>query len=200
MRLIVGLGNPGARYRETPHNAGFQVLDRFAAQHHLGDEVTRFQGRFRRGRIGERDIGALRPMTYMNLSGEAVAEALRYLPAEASDLIVVYDEIDLAAGKVRIRPGGGHGGHNGMRSLIECLGTDSFPRIRVGVGRPEGRRDPTGHLLGRVRLEERERFSQTVDRAVAALNAVLEEGVTEAMNCYNGLPAIGEEEQGEEKS
>jgi PTH1 family peptidyl-tRNA hydrolase len=201
MRLIVGLGNPGQRYGDTPHNAGFHVCDRFAERHRLGAAARKFGSEFRRGRVGEEDIGVLKPMTYMNLSGEAVGEAVRYLPLEGEDLVLVFDEIELPAGKIRIRPGGGHGGHNGVRSVIQHLGTGDFPRIRVGVGRPEGQRDPSGHLLSRVRLEERERFSETIDLAVEALEVLLDKGVAEAMNRYNGLPAIGEEpDEGEEKS
>jgi PTH1 family peptidyl-tRNA hydrolase len=196
MRLVVGLGNPGTRYRETPHNAGFRVCDGFADRHRMDAEEGRFRGRFRRGRVRGEDVGVLKPETYMNLSGESVAEALRYLPAGPQDLIVVYDEMDLPAGKLRIRPGGGHGGHNGMRSVIEQLGGfRDFPRLRVGVGRPPEGRDATGHLLSRLRAEQRERFDATVRSAIDALDAILIEGVAEAMNRYNGLPAVGEEEE-----
>ncbi len=198
MRLIVGLGNPGAKYRNTPHNAGFQVCDRFAERHHLGDERRKFQGLFRRGRIGDEDIGVLKPLTYMNLSGESVAEAVRYLPLEGSDVILVWDELDLPQGKIRVRQGGGDGGHLGARSVIQQLGTRDFPRVRVGVGRPQGRRDPIGHLLGKTKREERERLVLTIDLAADALDAMLEDGVAEAMNRFNGVPAIGEPEQGEE--
>ena len=199
MRLIVGLGNPGARYRGTPHNAGFLVCDRLAQRHGLGDETRKFHGLFRRGQIRGDDIAVLKPQTYMNLSGDAVAEAVRYLPLQAADVILVFDEIDLVEGKIRIRNEGGHGGHNGVRSVIERLGTREFPRVRVGVGRPQTRRDPTGHLLSKVRSEERERFSDTVDLAVEALEVLLADGVDEAMNRYNGRPAIGEEEPGTEE-
>ena len=200
MRLIVGLGNPGAKYRDTPHNAGFQVCDRFADRHHLGDESRKFQGLFRRGRIGDEDIGVLKPLTYMNLSGESVGEAVRYLPLEGADVILVWDELDLPQGKIRVRQGGGDGGHLGARSVIQHLGMREFPRVRVGVGRPKGRRDPVGHLLGKTRREERERLAETVDLAVDALDVMLERDVAEAMNRFNGLPAIGEPQQGEEKT
>lgn len=199
MRLIVGLGNPGKQYGETPHNAGFVACERFAARHHLGQESRKFQGLLARGRIGDEDIGVLKPTTYMNRSGDSVAEALRYLPVESSDLILVFDEIDLPAGRIRIRKEGGHGGHNGVRSVIQAVGSGNFPRIRVGVGRPEQQRDPTGHLLSKVHTDERERFSQTVDLAVDALDVILAKGVDEAMNRYNGLPALGEEDEGEDK-
>ena len=199
MRLIVGLGNPGEQYRLTPHNAGFWVCDRWSERHALGRETQKFKGMLRRGRVGGDDVAVLKPQTYMNLSGESVAEALRYLPVELSDLVVVYDEMDLPAGKLRLRPDGGHGGHNGMRSLIEHLGSQAFPRIRVGVGRPSGKRSPTHHLLSRVGGEERDRLEQTADRAADALDAILAKGVAAAMNHFNGMPAIGEEETEMEK-
>ena len=200
MRLIVGLGNPGTRYRDTPHNAGFQVCDRFAERHHLGEETRKFQGLFRRGRVAGEDVGVLKPQTYMNHSGESVGEAVRYLPVEGEDVILVFDEIDLPAGKIRIRPGGGAGGHRGPRSVIEQLGAVDFPRIRLGVGRPERPRDPTGHVLSKLKGEDRERFAETIERGVDALDTILSEGVACAMNRYNGMPAIGEPEgEGDEK-
>ncbi len=199
MRLIVGLGNPGARFRDTPHNAGFRVCDEFAERHHLGDEVRKFEGLLRRGHALSQDVGVLKPLTYMNLSGKSVADAIRYLPAEGRDLIVVFDDMDLPAGRLRIRPDGGHGGHGGVRSLIEALGMRDFPRIRVGVGRPPEGRDPTGHLLSRVPYDERAGFQDSIERAVAALEVILEHGVDEAMNRYNGPPLAGnDEEEGKE--
>ncbi len=199
MRLIVGLGNPGARYKDTPHNAGFQACDRFAERHGLGTSVHKFQGVFWRGRACNEDVGVLKPQTYMNESGQSVGEALRYLPAEAEDVIVVYDEIDIPEGRLRIRKKGGHGGHNGVRSIINHLGSGDFPRIRIGVGRPAGKRDPTSHLLSRVRKVERERFSETVDLAVDGLDSILNQGIDVAMNHYNSVE-IAAEEAKEERS
>ncbi len=197
MRLIVGLGNPGARYKDTPHNAGFHACDRFAERHGLGNPATRFQGIFWRGRANDEDVGVLKPQTYMNLSGQAVAEALRYLPAEAEDVIVVFDDMDTPEGRLRIRKQGGHGGHNGLRSVTEQLGSTDFPRIRIGVGRPPGRRDASSHLLNRVRKSERDRFSETVDLAVDALDSILTEGIDLAMNHYNTVVIASEEDQEE---
>jgi peptidyl-tRNA hydrolase, PTH1 family len=193
MRLIVGLGNPGDKYRDTPHNIGFWVCDRWSKRHGLGGETQKFKGLLRRGRVNGDDVAVLKPQTFMNLSGESVAEALRYLPIELSDLIVVYDEMDLPAGKLRIRPHGGHGGHNGMRSLIEHLGSEAFARVRVGVGRPAQKRSATSHLLSRPPAEDRERLERAADRAADALDAILAQGVAAAMNQFNGLPAIDEE-------
>ncbi|MFQ5513278.1 MAG: aminoacyl-tRNA hydrolase [Myxococcota bacterium] len=195
MRLIVGLGNPGTRYRDTPHNAGFLVCDRFAERHHIRNETKKFQGRFRRGRVGREEVALLKPETYMNLSGLSVAEAVRYLPLGAEDLLLVFDDMDLPRGRIRVRPGGGSGGHHGLQSVIDQLGMRDFPRVRVGVGRPRDARDPTAHLLSRIREEERRIFLETVDLAVCAIETILEEGVEEAMNRYNGISLVDAQEE-----
>src|SRR5688572_9748006 len=195
MRLIVGLGNPGAKYRDTPHNAGFWVCERLAQRHALGPESTRFQALVQRGRIRGHEVALLRPQTFMNLSGQSVAEALRYLPVDDS-LLVVFDDMDLPAGRLRIRMGGGHGGHNGMRSIIECIGREDFPRVRIGVGRPRAggtaSRVTAGHLLSKLPEAERARFSEATDRAADAVELLLERGVQAAMNTFNALPGFDE--------
>ena len=193
MRLFVGLGNPGPRYAETPHNAGFVVVDRFLAKHRLGHTAPKFQGEFARGKALGQDVALLKPQTFMNLSGESVAAALRYLPIEPQDVVVVFDEMDIPSGKLRLRKSGGHGGHNGLRSIIESIGSSDFPRIRVGIGRPTGGREPTGHLLGKLPSEERARFSATIDLAVEALEMVISNGFETAMNRFNGLEPVGGE-------
>jgi PTH1 family peptidyl-tRNA hydrolase len=121
----------------------------------------------------------------MNLSGESVAEALRYLPIEPTDVIAVFDDMDIPAGRLRLRKSGGHGGHNGMRSLIEHLGTTDFPRIRVGIGRPEGERDATGHVLAKPAADTARIFDENVDRAAQALESILADGIDIAMNRFN---------------
>lgn len=191
MHLIVGLGNPGPRYAETPHNAGFAVCDRLVEKHRLPAPSEKFKGLFTRGKLAGKDVGVLKPQTFMNLSGEAVAAALRYLPVETPDLIVVFDEMDIPGGKLRLRKAGGHGGHNGLRSIVEQLGSSDFPRIRVGIGRPPAGREPTGHLLSRIPAAERERYSATIELAVEALEMALAQGFEAAMNRFNGLPPAG---------
>ena len=126
------------------------MCDRFAAKHRFGPTGAKFQGEFARGRALGADVALLKPQTFMNLSGESVAEALRYLPVEPADVVVVFDEMDIPSGRLRIRLKGGHGGHNGLRSIIEALGTQDFPRIRIGVGRPPEGWEATGHLLSEV--------------------------------------------------
>jgi peptidyl-tRNA hydrolase, PTH1 family len=191
MRLLVGLGNPGARYADTPHNAGFVVIDRFAAKHRLPPFAAKFSGEFARGKVLGEDVGVLKPQTFMNLSGESVAAALRYLPVEVRDLTVVFDEMDIPSGKLRLRQSGGHGGHNGLRSIIEALGSSDFPRIRVGIGRPRTGQEPTGHLLGKVHPDERARLSGTIDLAVEALEVAIADGFERAMNRFNGQGPLG---------
>jgi PTH1 family peptidyl-tRNA hydrolase len=198
MRLVVGLGNPGSRYRDTPHNLGSWVCDLLAERHGLRDEVEKFQGRFRRGRIEGEDVGLLRPQTYMNASGESVAEAIRYLPTSAEELVVVFDDMDLPLGRLRIRPSGGHGGHNGLRSIIQRLGSQDFARVRVGVGRPPEGWSATGHLLGRIPAELRPRFDEAVVRAADAVECIWEEGVRAAMNRFNAPLPEGSMESTEE--
>ena len=195
MRLLVGLGNPGRRYRATPHNAGFRICDRFAEQNHLGEPAHKFQGVFWRDRLRGEDVGVLKPETYMNVSGDAVAEAVRYLPVEPSDLIVVFDDMDLPLGRLRIRPRGGSGGHRGLQSIIDSLGTKDFARLRLGVGRPPSGWKPTGYLLGRLGKESRQRLDEAVERAVEAVETLLWRGIEEAMNHYNPSPP----DTGEEK-
>jgi PTH1 family peptidyl-tRNA hydrolase len=193
MRLLVGLGNPGSQYAETPHNAGFVVADRFAAKHRMPAFAKKYEGLFTRAQVLGHDLGVLKPQTYMNLSGESVAAALRYLPVEPPDVIVVFDEMDIPSGKLRLRKSGGHGGHNGLRSIIEALGSQDFPRIRVGVGRPSAGREPTGHLLGKLPADERARLSATIDLAVEALETALTDGFEIAMSRFNGRERVGGE-------
>src|SRR5262245_24659430 len=130
MRLVVGLGNPGKQYANTPHNAGFRVCDLLAERHRFGAVASKYGGEIQRGKIRGDDVALLKPQTFMNLSGESVAQARRYLPIDVADVILVYDELDLPLGRIRIRPGGGSAGHNGVQSVIDHLGTNGFPRVR----------------------------------------------------------------------
>ena len=200
MRLVVGLGNPGSEYARTPHNAGFMVCEALAARHRLGDPSKRFQGLVYRGRIGDIDVAVLKPQTYMNRSGDAVSEALRYLPVEHTEILVIFDEMDLPIGKLRIRPSGGHGGHNGMRSIIDRIGSSDFARLRVGVGRPPAGRSATGHLLGRPEAGAQEQLAQATMRAAEAAECILQQGVESAMNRFNGLPGLDAEKDAEKET
>ena len=135
MHLIVGLGNPGDKYRHNRHNIGFMALDRMAGDHGLGPWKARFQGLTAEGRIGAARVVLLKPQTFMNLSGQSVSEAMRYLKLTPGDVIVLHDELDLAPGKCRLKEGGGHAGHNGLRSIHQHIG-EAYGRVRLGIGHP----------------------------------------------------------------
>lgn len=147
MRLFVGLGNPGARYAANRHNIGFMALDRIAADHGFAAFRSRFQGQFTEGRLGDERIALLKPGTFMNLSGQSVGEAMRYLKLSPADLVVFHDELDLAPFKVRLKTGGGHAGHNGLRSLHAHIG-DDYARVRLGIGHPGHKDRVADYVLG----------------------------------------------------
>ena len=146
MKLLVGLGNPGAKYAQNRHNIGFMAMDRIAADHGFSPWRARFQGLVAEGRIGSGKITLLKPETFMNLSGQSVGEAMRYLKLTPADIIVFHDEIDLAPGKVRLKTGGGHAGHNGLRSIHGHIGPD-YDRVRLGVGHPGHKDAVPGYVL-----------------------------------------------------
>jgi len=146
MKLIVGLGNPGAKYAQNRHNIGFMALDRIASDHGFSSWRKKFQGQVAEGRFGSNRVTLLKPETFMNLSGQSVGEAMRYLKLEPADVIVFHDEIDLAPGKVRLKTGGGHAGHNGLRSIHGHIGAD-YDRVRLGVGHPGHKDAVPGYVL-----------------------------------------------------
>lgn len=146
MKLIVGLGNPGAKYAQNRHNIGFMAVDRIAEDHGFAPWKARFQGEVCEGRLGSERVVLLKPRTFMNLSGQAVSEAMRYLKLEPADVIVLHDELDLAPSKLRLKHGGGHAGHNGLRSMIQHIG-DGFDRVRLGIGHPGHKDAVAGFVL-----------------------------------------------------
>lgn len=146
MKLIVGLGNPGAQYETTRHNIGFMAVDRMAQDHHFSPWRARFQGLTCDGRLGEMRVTLLKPQTFMNLSGQSVGEAMRYLKLTPDDVIVLHDELDLAPGKLRLKLAGGHAGHNGLRSITQHIGAD-FHRVRLGIGHPGRKELVAGFVL-----------------------------------------------------
>lgn len=187
MNLVVGLGNPGRQYAQTPHNAGFRVVEELARR--AGGEL-RESGRFEAAVLktdleGKRVVLA-QPLTYMNNSGSAVAAILRCNGMAPSDMIVVLDDADLDAGALRIRPKGGTGGHRGLRSIQERVGTDAFVRVRVGIGRDPGREDLVSHVLRPLAGAAREALDRAVEKAADAVACILREGAEAAMNRFNG--------------
>ena len=145
MQLIVGLGNPGAKYMKNRHNIGFMAVDQIAEDHGFGPWKSKFQGQITEGKLGREKVLLLKPMTFMNLSGQSVGEAMRFYKLTPEDVTVIHDEIDLAPGKLRVKQGGGHAGHNGLRSLHQHIG-DAYQRIRLGVGHP-GRKELVPHYV-----------------------------------------------------
>lgn len=146
MKLIVGLGNPGAKYDKNRHNIGFMAIDQIASDHGIGPWKPRFQGQYADGRIGGGRVALLKPQTFMNLSGQSVGEAMRYLKLSPEDVIVLHDELDLAPGKMRVKTGGGHAGHNGLRSIHQHIG-EAYHRVRLGIGHPGHKDRVAGYVL-----------------------------------------------------
>lgn len=185
MKLIVGLGNPGPKYANTRHNIGFVVLDRLAERLNAVFSREKYKGLVAEARAGNEKLLLLKPQTYMNLSGESVAQAARNNAPSRGDVIVVYDDVALPLGRLRIRKEGSSGGHNGLRSIIASLGGQDFPRLRIGIGSEQEGRDLSSHVLGSFTPGERMRMDEAVDRVVDALQTLLRDGIDHAMNEYN---------------
>ena len=192
MRLIAGLGNPGREYENTPHNAGFEVVDQLAHQLDLPSPQSRFQGLMQRGSAGPEPFLLLKPQTYMNRSGFSVAECLRFFKIAPEDLVVVSDDLDLPPGRVRLRTSGSHGGHNGLRSLIEQLGTEQFRRVRVGIGRPQGERSVTGYVLGRWKPGDESATQAVMPALLEALTCFLRSGAWRDTTLAAPQPVVAE--------
>lgn len=184
-RLIVGLGNPGLEYSATRHNLGFLCLDRLATKHRLRFTGKRGKSVLARGTISGHDVALAKPQTYMNLSGESVRDLLRLYKMPTSALLVVYDDVDLPTGTVRIRERGGPGTHNGMRSIVDEIGTTDFARLRIGVGMPTNGEKLADYVLGLPLPEERVVLDEALDRGVEAIETVTRRGIGAAMNQFN---------------
>jgi PTH1 family peptidyl-tRNA hydrolase len=192
MKVLAGLGNPGKEYESTPHSIGFEVADAVAREMAASfRKVTSFKGELADGRFANGKLLVVKPMTFMNLSGDSVAPVVKYHNATAADLVVVSDDIDLPVGRIRIRKGGGAGGHNGLKSVIERLGTQDFIRLKIGVGRDRNDRSKViGHVLGKFDRDTRTLMdSKIVPAAVKAVEQIFTEGPDAAMNVWNGWSA-----------
>lgn len=187
MKVVVGLGNPGKEYEGTRHNVGFRVVELLAREAGASFRRSlRVRARTCACALDGVKVLLVEPLTFMNLSGDAVAAAMRWHRAEPADLTVVYDDADLPTGALRIRPKGGPGGHNGMKSVIARLGTEDFVRVRIGVGRDPGGNGLVDHVLGEFSRGERPAVDEAVQRAAAAVRVLLREGTDRAMNQFNG--------------
>lgn len=184
MKLIAGLGNPGREYHGTRHNVGFEVIELLSRKHHIAVRARRNRAVVGEGTIGGEQVVLARPQTFMNRSGEAVAGLARRYRIAPEDIIVIYDDVNLPLGKLRIRTRGSSGGHNGMKSIIGGLGSEEFPRIRIGIGGPD-RRDMIDHVLSRFKRAEGPIVREAVERAADAVETYLSEGPEAAMNRYN---------------
>jgi peptidyl-tRNA hydrolase, PTH1 family len=187
MKLIVGLGNPGAQYRQTRHNVGFKVVDEIARRHQLTWAMAPSQvpETFVVKRFGAEPVLLAKPLTFMNLSGDAVAALSRYYDVAPEHLLVVYDEAALPFGRLRARARGTAAGHNGVKSIIESLGTQEFPRLRLGVGRGDGRRDLADHVLAKFEPDEQPELESFIAKAADAAEMFAVEGIEKVMNQYN---------------
>jgi PTH1 family peptidyl-tRNA hydrolase len=188
MKVIVGLGNPGGSYARSRHNVGFWVVDRLAEKHRLRFSRREYKSQVAEGRVGEERVMLMKPQTYMNLSGEALQRARRALRLEPEQFLVVYDDLDLSVGRLRVARSGGAGGHHGVESIIEALGSKEFPRIRVGIGRPGNRGANVDYLLDSLTPEEASTLSESVARAADAAEVVVCDGIAAAMNRFNAAP------------
>ena len=184
--LIVGLGNPGQKYIDTRHNAGWHLLDTIVRQHsYFRFDQSRNKARLARGELAGIPVALVKPQTFMNLSGEAVGPLARFYKVPPERILVAFDDLDLPVASLRLRPKGGAGGHKGMRSLIQHLGTEEFPRIRLGIGRPSGRMPVEAYVLQNFKPDEWAAMVPTYERAAAAVEAIVTKGIAQAMNQFN---------------
>jgi PTH1 family peptidyl-tRNA hydrolase len=185
LKLVAGLGNPGPDYARTRHNVGYLVAEAFARK--IGAEFTvgKFQSELAEGRAGAERVWIMKPQTWMNRSGEAVGPALHFWKVELGDLVVVHDDLELEPYRIQLKVGGGHGGHNGLKSVNGHVGGVDYARVRVGVGRPPPMMDPADYVLGRFPKGEQEALDDCVERAVEAVRLAVELGAAKAMNKVN---------------
>ncbi len=183
--IIIGLGNPGKKYERTRHNAGFMAVDEISRLAGIDISQEKHHSLIGKGRIGASEAILAKPQTYMNESGMAVAALLQDAYLEADSLIVLHDELDLPLGTVRIKNGGGHGGHNGLRSIIENIGTADFTRVRIGIGRPPAGMEGVDYVLRSFAEDERQIAGEAAEKAADAVMAIASDGLTRAMNQFN---------------
>ncbi len=184
--LIIGLGNPGAEYRQNRHNIGFMVIDQLAQVLSIPLQRVKFKAITGTGKFKGRRVILAKPQTYMNASGESVGALSRYFKVPLNQLMVVHDDLDIPFGSLRIRPMGGTSGQKGMKSIVEKLGSQDFPRMRIGIGRPPGRMDPADYVLQNFKNDELATRDEVLDSATAAIKLFILEGLDKAMNTFNG--------------
>lgn len=186
MYVIVGLGNPGKQYEHTRHNVGFDVIDILSKEYGISVTKIKHKALIGEGRVGSEKVILVKPQTYMNLSGETLIDIYNYYKVDSNNIVVIYDDIDLEVGKIRIRKKGSGGTHNGMRSILKCLGTNEFPRVRIGVSKPRQGQDLADFVLSRFRKEEADDIQDGLEKAAKAVDCMIRENLDLAMNKYNG--------------
>lgn len=186
MKLIAGLGNPGSKYVGTRHNVGFEVVQGLAGRFRSAEWKLKFEGSLAEVECRGEKVLLLMPQTFMNLSGRSVSEAVRFYKLFPTEVLVICDDMNLPLGKIRLKGSGSAGGQKGLQNILERLGTEDVPRLRMGIGRPPGQQDPATYVLQQFRTEEQEEVSQMVSTAVDAAECWLTQGMLTAMNRYNG--------------
>ncbi len=185
MYLIVGLGNPEEDYSHTRHNMGFNTINKLAKQYNIEVNKKKFKGLYGTGSIEQEKVILLKPQTFMNLSGESIQEIMNFYKISPEELIVIYDDMDINPGNIKIRKMGGPGTHNGMKSVVQCLNTQKFVRIRVGIGTPEDKSDLISYVIGAIDKETEEMLEQGTNKAKDAIIEIIKNGVDIAMNKFN---------------
>ena len=186
--LVAGLGNPGPNYTRTRHNAGFMVIDALGDKYQIPVQRTKFNVIYGRGTIKGIDVLLAKPQAYMNLSGPPLRQLADYFRIQREAVVIIHDDIDLAFERLKIKEKGGHGGHKGIKSLIQAFGGDQFARLRVGVGRSQTRGDVVNHVLGQFSHEEQSALDEVLQKATEAITTILSRGTKEGMNRYNQSP------------
>lgn len=197
LRLVVGLGNPGLQYARNRHNVGFMLLDRLAAEQHAEFSHKRFDSKLCEITLEGKRVLLVKPQTYMNSSGSAVEGAAAFYHIPTNEIMIVHDDLDLPLGRLRVRSGGGAGGHHGVESVIDKMGTDEIPRLRIGIGRPDTHED-VGHVLGNFSEVEKSLIEDVLDQGEQALRVWLSSGIISAMNQFNQLKQTKPQEERED--
>ena len=185
MYLVVGLGNPENDYSQTRHNMGFNAINKIAEEYKINVNKNKYKGLYGNGTIEGQKVILLKPQTYMNLSGKSIKEVVDFYKIDLDNIIVIYDDIDIEPGKIKIRKSGGSGSHNGMKSVVEELKTESFKRVRIGIGAPEDKSDLIEYVIGAIPKEEKEKLNEGVELAKNAVIEILKDGIDKAMNKFN---------------
>ncbi len=190
MKIIVGLGNPGIKFRKNRHNAGFMALDKVAEETRINMKTKKFDSVIGRDLIEKKEIILAKPQTFVNLSGQAVSKLVNFHKIDPEDLIVIHDDADIEFGRIRVKKNGKSGGHNGIESIIDALGNENFSRIRIGIGRSIHCEDLKKYVLGNFNKLEMSKFDEILSRVLDAVVTIIEDGVDKAMNTFNALATI----------